>query len=102
MLRNLKPIVAINIVKRTLFIKNKDIKPCSSCIHFIEHTPNYPYEDSPNDEKYGKCKMFGEQNLVSGQVHHDYAVWCRQDNNKCGIIGKHYIDATHYKELIKK
>ena len=83
---------ANKIMKRTIFfIKNKDFKPCVSCVHFIEDTSNYPYDPPANNEKYGKCKLFGEQNLISGNVHHEYAVWCRQDVNKCGIEGKHYI-----------
>jgi hypothetical protein len=78
-------------MKRTIFfIKNKDFKPCVSCIHFIEDTSNYPYDLSANNEKYGKCKLFGEHNLISGNVKHDYAIWCRQNVNKCGIEGKHY------------
>ena len=81
---------ANKIMKRTIFIKNKDFKSCASCIHFIEDTSNYPYDPPANNEKNGKCKLFGEQNLVTGNVHHDYAVWCRQDVSKCGVGGKHY------------
>ena len=100
MFRLIKKTHLIN--KRTLFIKNKNFKSCESCIHFIEDVTNYPYDGPANNEKYGKCKMFGEQSLVSGSVVNDYAVWCRQDASKCGTEGKHYIDSTHYKEVVKK
>jgi hypothetical protein len=57
-----------HIIKRTLFIKNTNLKTCIKCIYFI-------------DEKYGKCKMFGKQNVIT------VIVWCRQDNSKCGQGG---------------
>lgn len=78
------------IIKRHLFITNKGFKSCKNCIYFLEHKTNYPYDSVPNDEKYGKCKIFGEQNLVSGEIHPEYAVWCRQDNTKCGKDGNYY------------
>ena len=76
--------------RRTIFIKNKDFKSCAGCANFLEHSTVYPYDSLPNDEKYGKCKMFGEQNLVSGNIEYDYATWCRQDKYKCGIDGKYF------------
>jgi len=78
------------IMKRTIFIKNKDLKSCASCIHFLEDVSNYPYDGPSNNEKYGKCKMFGTQNVVSGSINLEYAVWCRQDVSKCGIDGKYH------------
>ena len=82
------------IMKRSIFIKNKDFKPCISCVHFIEDISNYPYDAPANNEKYGKCKLFGELNLVTGSGQHDYAVWCRQDASKCGPTGKHHTTLT--------
>lgn len=76
-----------HIIKRTLFIKNTNLKTCIKCIYFIEDTTQHLI---PNDEKYGMCKMFGEQNVITGVVRHDYAIWCRQDNSKCGQGGKYF------------
>ncbi len=81
-----------NIIKRHIFIKNINFNLCKTCIYFMEDRTNYPYNPVPNNEKYGKCKLFGEQNLVSGEIQHDYAVWCRQDNTKCGKDGNYYTD----------
>jgi hypothetical protein len=77
-----------HIIKRTLFIKNANLNTCKNCVYFIKDTP-FEY-GAPNDEKYGKCKMFGEKNLITGIVQHDYAVWCRQNNAKCGQDGKYF------------
>lgn len=90
---SIKRLAVLPMRRRNIFIKNKDFKSCTGCAHFLEHSTNYPYDSLPNDEKYekyGKCKMFGEQNLVSGNVEYDYATWCRQDKYKCGIHGKYF------------
>jgi hypothetical protein len=73
--------------KRHLFIKNKNSKLCINCIHFIEDKSNY---QPPDDTLYGKCKMFGEQNIITGEVENDLATMCRYDNTKCGINGKYF------------
>ena len=30
-----------------IFIRNKELPICSKCLHFIEHTNNYPYDSAP-------------------------------------------------------
>jgi len=45
------------------FIRNKGLPICSNCLHFIEHTNNYPYDPITSNEKYGRCKIFGEVNV---------------------------------------
>ena len=73
-----------------IFIRNRELPICSNCLHFIEHTNNYPYDSIPSDEKYGKCKKFGEVNLVTGVIEYDFARTCRLDMNKCGNSGVEY------------
>jgi hypothetical protein len=34
--------------------------------------------------------MFGETNLITGEIEYDYASMCRHDNTKCGIDGKYF------------
>jgi hypothetical protein len=69
------------------FIRNTTLPSCLNCIHFIEHTNNYPYDDTPSDTQYGKCKKFGEMNLITGLIEYDFAKNCRNDINKCGKTG---------------
>jgi hypothetical protein len=77
------------------FIRNINLPYCVNCLYFVEHTNNYPYDPTPNDEKYGKCKKFGEVDLITGSINYDIARNCRNDINKCGKSG------SEYKEKIK-
>ena len=57
-------------------LQNQNNLPiCVNCRHFIPHTTHYSYEDPPSDN-YGKCKLFGKQNLVTGQTEYVYAEIC--------------------------
>ena len=75
-----------------IFIRKKDLPICSKCLHFIEHTNNYPYDPIPRDEQYGRCKKFGEVNMVTGIIEYDLASNCRSNVNKCGIFGSEYTE----------
>ena len=72
------------------FIRNKQLPICSKCVHFIEHTNNYPYDSIPSNEQYGKCKKFGEVNMITGSIEHDLASDCRLNNDKCGKFASEY------------
>lgn len=85
------------IINRTfttgkIFIRNRELPICSKCVHFIEHTNNYPYDSIPRDEQYGKCKKFGEVNLITGIVEYDLAKNCRLNVSKCGNLGSEYTE----------
>ncbi len=71
------------------FVKKSTVKPCVECVHFIKDTIYGKY-DEPDDENNGKCKIFSEINVVTGQIKHDYALQCRYDNSLCGMDGKHF------------
>jgi hypothetical protein len=73
-----------------IFIKNRDLPICSNCLHFIEHTNSFLYYLIPSDEKYGKCKKFGEVDLTTGVIKHDLASNCRLNETKCGNLGLEY------------
>lgn len=72
------------------YIKNTNLPVCVNCVHFIEDTNNYPYDPPPNDSRYGKCKTFGQNNLVTGELEYDYASICRMTDTKCGETGKYF------------
>ena len=75
-----------------LFIRNKELPICLKCLHFIEHINNYPYDPIPCDKQYGKCRKFGEVNLITGTIEHDLASNCRLNVSKCGNFGSEYIE----------
>jgi hypothetical protein len=61
-------------------------------VYFIRHTNNYPYDPIPDDAKYGRCKKFGEINLVTGEIVYYSANNCRTDVSKCGKLGTKYTE----------
>ena len=85
-------ILNLNLSTGKVFIRNTALSICSNCVHFIEHTNNYPYDPVPSDEQYGRCKMFGQVNLITGAIEYDLASECRLNVNKCGIIGKEFTE----------
>jgi hypothetical protein len=75
-----------------IFIRNKELPICSKCLFFIEHTNNYPYDPIPSDERYGRCKKFGEVNMITGSIDYDLASNCRLNDGKCGKIGSEFTE----------
>jgi hypothetical protein len=43
-----------------------------------------------NNKLYGKCKKFGDQDFVTGEIDNTYAAMCRIDNAKCGSSAKYF------------
>ncbi len=78
------------------FIRNKELPVCSNCLHFIEHTNNYPYDPIPSNEKYGRCKKFGEVDMVSGVIEYDLAINCRLNDSKCGHFGSEFNEKIKF------
>jgi hypothetical protein len=74
------------------FIKNTELPICANCVHFIEHKNNYPYDPLPNAAQQGRCKKFGEVNMITGLIDYDFAKYCREDLNKCGKSGSEYVE----------
>lgn len=80
--------MALNV--KTSQIKNSNYPICFNCAHFIK------YQDSnlDNDHRaFGKCKKFGKMDLVSGEVKHDYAEHCRNDDRRCGEKAAFYEES---------
>ena len=75
-----------------IFIRNKTLPICVNCLHFIEHTNNYPYEPIPCDKLYGRCKKFGEVDMTTGVNEYDLASHCRLNDSKCGKFGSEFTE----------
>lgn len=75
-----------------ILIRNTEFPICSNCVYFIKHTNNYPYDPIPSDEQYGRCKKFGEVDLITGTIKYDLAINCRLNINKCGNVGSEYTE----------
>lgn len=72
------------IVKRHIVIKNEHVTSCSNCLFFITPT-------DPANLYYGKCKRFGEKNIITGEVENLYALACRKDRTLCGLEARHFL-----------
>ena len=69
----------------------KTKKPiCIECIHYIEYKHNNPYNELYDKYRMGYCSKFGNQNLVTGNVEYEEALYCRKNSSKCGENGLHY------------
>ena len=75
-----------------IYIRNKTLPICSNCLHFVEHTNNYPYDPIPRNEQYGKCKKFGELNMITGDIEYDLASNCRLNDSKCGKFASEFTE----------
>ncbi len=71
------------------YIRNTENPSCVNCVNFVPEQTYYPYEPLP-DDNFGKCKKFGELNLVTGGIEYDMALNCRRDETKCGNKGLEY------------
>jgi hypothetical protein len=58
------------------FVKNIKSPICVNCINFIK--PSTILND--NDLEYGKCKLFGIKDVVSGKIKYEYASVSRISN----------------------
>ena len=74
---------------------NKNFKNvCINCKHFIKHWPDYPDEPQDNSN-YGKCGLFGNLDLITGEATYDYARHVREDSSRCGTSGKFFESKQH-------
>lgn len=80
-------------------IRNLNFPICSNCLHFIEHKNNYPYS-LPDSSEYGRCKMFGYVDIISGQIEFDFAKHCRNDINKCGNNGLYFENKINITTIV--
>jgi hypothetical protein len=76
-------------------IKNLHAPKCHTCKHFISGDLDH-FLFTSNSHRFAKCKKFGDANLVSGKINHDYADSCRSTESKCGQNGTRYeFDEFH-------
>jgi len=66
---------------------NTTIKTCIKCKYFINHLPDYPDEPQDNSN-YGRCYLFCNIDVITGDKTYDYAKNARNDKSKCGLSGK--------------
>jgi hypothetical protein len=65
-------------------IKNANTPSCRNCIHY---NPSV-YFDYSSD--LNRCKYFGTKNIITNEIHYEFASLCRDDEDKCGLSGKYF------------
>lgn len=60
--------------------------PCSHCIYSF-----YEPREKHISTNLSKCVKYGEKDLRTGQIVHDYTQLCRKDESKCGKEGKYFM-----------
>jgi len=85
-----------NFSTEKIFIRNTQLPICTNCLNFIKHTNNYPRDPIPDNLRYGRCKKFGEMNLITGEIEYDLARRCRLNVSRCGNNGIEYMEKIIY------
>lgn len=74
------------------FIVGNEYPICKNCVNFIEN-PVYGSDITT----YSKCKVFGDKNLVSGEITYRFASIIRDFDEYCGRKGKYYQETPKQK-----
>ncbi len=61
-------------------IKNINSKVCAQCIYSIQ----------PVSNDVLKCSLFGQKNIVTGEIHYDSGYTARKDVMMCGQDARYY------------
>jgi hypothetical protein len=59
----------------------QDVKLCKTCKHFVPDSKLF------SNFQYGKCRLFGEIDPVTGETKFNYASLVRKYENECGEQG---------------
>jgi hypothetical protein len=75
----------LNLLCSDKIIKNADLPSCKNCIYY----------ELKNDDAYSnlnKCTKFGTKNIINDKINYEYADFCRNDESKCGLEGKYFVE----------
>ncbi len=73
-------------------IRGRELVICKKCLHYMVNDNQNPYEIGWKEEEVGKCQVFGEVNMITGEIEYDLANKCRKNESKCGKLGREYIE----------
>ena len=78
-------LLALPLIRGDRIIKNIDIPACRNCMYYKPSTYN-GFTSSLN-----RCEKFGTKDIISDEIDYDFASYCRNDEDKCGKDGKHFV-----------
>jgi len=71
------------IISIEKFSFSNHIKLCKNCIYY---KPYYAYSEYV--PLLSRCRRFYYQDIMTNKTMNDYATSCREDEDKCGKLGK--------------
>jgi len=75
----------LTLVNSEKIITNFNIPSCRNCIYY---KPSLYTSDFATT--LSRCEKFGDKNIITDEITYLYADNCRNDESKCGKIGKYY------------
>ena len=73
-----------------------NVNPCVNCIFYK------PSNFRKFVSEFSKCEKFGDKNIITGEINYSYADSCRNNQAKCGIEGKYFVQETELKLKLKR
>jgi len=77
-----------HVSEKDVFIKNFRLPICKQCAYFLKHDGK---DDLNKISDYDKCMKYGEQNVVTGDIHFQFADLVRKQESQCGLSAKYFI-----------
>ena len=77
-------ILALPLIRGEQIIKNINVPACRNCMYYKPSA----YNDFTST--LNKCEKFGTKDIVTDEIHYDFADYCRKQEDKCGNEGKHF------------
>ena len=68
------------VATKSQFIKNIHLPSCNNCFYYVPSMSS----------KHGKCKKFGEKDIVTGKITYENAYACR--SSMCGESAHYFLD----------
>jgi len=76
-------------------ITNFNVNPCVNCV-FYKPSPFRKF-----GSEFSKCEKFGDKNIITGEITYFYADSCRNNQYKCGVEGKYFLQESEFKLKLK-
>ena len=92
-----KLFLLLSLINSKINIKNIEYPACRNCIHFKP-----TYYDTNFNSIFNTCDKFGEKDIISDKISYEYANSCRNDEDKCGLEGKEFIEEKNINLKILK
>jgi len=89
------PSILFSSSNKEHIIKNANVKPCVNCVYYK------PSRFRKFVSEFSKCEKFGEKNIITGEINYIYADSCRNNEVKCGIEGKYFVQESYIKLKLK-